>query len=85
MRRKRGNGQVETIESTPGKKLTIIEIIEAKTSAFPLTEFAGMYGIDYVTAWDMARTGRLPAIKIGNSWRLDPVTTAEWLRQRTSV
>jgi hypothetical protein len=85
MRRKRGNGQAQTIESTPGKKLTIIEIIEAKTSAFPLAEFAGMYGIDYGTAWDMVKSGRLPATKVGSSWRLDPVITAQWLRQRTTA
>jgi Helix-turn-helix domain len=70
---------------TPNGKRTIVQQIENKTSAFPLKEFAVMYGIDYVTAWDMARTGRLPAIKIGNSWRLDPATTVEWLRQRTSA
>ena len=67
------------------KRLTLIEQIEAKTSAFELREFAVMYGIAYPTAWDLAKSGRLPATKVGSSWRLDPATTAQWLRERTTA
>jgi len=83
---KAANGlQAGAKNGTQVKKLTIIEIIEAKTSAFPLAEFAVLYSIDYGTAWDMVKSGRLPAMRIGGSWRLDPATTAEWLRQRSSA
>jgi excisionase family DNA binding protein len=73
------------VEMSPtAKGRTLVEQIAAKRSAFPLQEFADLMGLDYNTIYDMTRDGRLPAMRIGSSIRLDPKTIAEWLRERTS-
>jgi excisionase family DNA binding protein len=72
------------VADTPMKNLTIVEQIAARTSALTLNEFADTMQIDYNTAYDMWRDGRLPGMKVGSSIRLDPAITAEWLRQRSS-
>jgi hypothetical protein len=77
--------KMATVAVVPNGTKTIIEIIAAKTSAFPLKEFASLTGIAYSTAWDMVRDGRLSAMWIGSSIRLDPKKTAEYLRQRETV
>ena len=64
---------------------TIVEQIAEKRCAFSLKEFAQMTGIGYQTAFDMARDGRLPVMRIGSSIRLDPKTIARWLQERTSA
>jgi excisionase family DNA binding protein len=68
-----------------GEQKTIVEQIAAKRSAFSLKEFAELTGISYNTAFDMAKDGRLPVMRVGSSIRCDPATTAQWLRQRTSA
>jgi excisionase family DNA binding protein len=68
----------------PGGK-TIAEQIAEKRSALSLQEFAQLVGISYRTVFDMASDGRLPVMRIGSSLRLDPKTTAEWVRERTSA
>jgi excisionase family DNA binding protein len=80
---KYANPDVQQAEQALRK--TIIEIIEAKTSAFPLKEFATLTGIAYSTAYDMVKDGRLSAMWVGSSIRLDPKKTAEYLRQRETV
>jgi excisionase family DNA binding protein len=68
------------------KPKTIVEKIAAKRSAFPLKEFAELMNIEYGTAHQMAKDGRLPGVmRVGSSIRLDPATIADWLRQRTSA
>jgi hypothetical protein len=69
---------------TPAGK-TIVEQIAERRSAFTLKEFAQIIGISYHAAFDMATDGRLPVMRIGSSIRLDPKTTAQWLRDRTSA
>jgi excisionase family DNA binding protein len=71
------------MEMPTGK--TIVEQIAERRSALSLKEFAEMTGISYNTAFDMATDGRLPVMRIGSSIRLDPKTTAQWLRERTSA
>jgi excisionase family DNA binding protein len=68
----------------PSTEKTVTERIAAKRSAFSLKEFAEMLGISYRAAFEMTTDGRLPAMRIGSSIRLDPKTTADWLRQRTT-
>ena len=71
------------VEMPTGK--TIAEQIAGRRCAISLKEFAEMIGISYNAAFDMASDGRLPVMRIGSSIRLDPKTTADWLRQRTSA
>jgi excisionase family DNA binding protein len=73
------------VTATANGTKTIIEIIAAKTSAFPLREFATLTGIAYTTAYDMVKDGRLSAMWVGGSIRLDPKKTAEYLRQHETV
>jgi excisionase family DNA binding protein len=61
---------------------TLIDVIAARKTALSFREFAEMLSMSYTTIWEMVVTGRLPAFKIGGAWRLDPQTTAAWLRQR---
>ena len=79
--------------TTNAKKAVVVEMPKGKTiadqiaerrSALSLKEFSEMVGISYDAAFDMAKDGRLPVMRIGSSIRLDPATTAAWLRQRTS-
>lgn len=69
----------------PSAGKTIVEQIAEKTAAFTLQGFSQLIGISYKTAFAMATDGRLPAMRIGSSIRLDPKITAEWLRKRTSA
>lgn len=83
MRATKENGISET--PTTQKPKTIIQRIAEKQSAFDLKEFAALMHIDYNTAYDMFRDGRLPgAMRVGSSIRLDPATISEWLREHTA-
>jgi excisionase family DNA binding protein len=64
---------------------TIVERIAEKRCAFSLKEFAEITGISYRSAFDMVTDGRLPAMRIGSSIRLDPKTTAQWLHERSTA
>lgn len=75
--------EVVEMPSPAGK--TIVEQIAERRSAFSLREFAEITGISYNAAFDMATNGRLPVMRIGSSIRLDPKTTAQWLRERSTA
>ena len=70
--------------STPVAEQTLIERIAGMSRAITLREFADMFVIDYTTAWLLAKNGTLPAMRVGMAWRLDPQTTARWLKKRMS-
>lgn len=72
------------VELVPKGK-TIIEQIEEMRCAFSLNKFAELTGISYDTAFDMAKDGRLPVMRVGSSIRLDPAIIAAWLRQNSSA
>ncbi len=78
-------GHAEIVPEVPGRKLTIIEQIERRTSAFSLQVYADLMGIKYSTAYDMYRDGRLPAMRVGTSIRVDPATAAELLRRHSTT
>ena len=44
-----------------------------------LQEAADALGVHYMTAYRYVRTGRLPAVKDGAEWRVDPADLAEWV------
>jgi excisionase family DNA binding protein len=70
-------------ESNGDTPRTLIEIVASRKNALTLDEFADLFCISYKTVWEMASQGRIPAIKIGSNWRLDPVVLAAWLKERT--
>jgi PTS system nitrogen regulatory IIA component len=45
-------------------------------------EAAELLGIHPVTLCEMARQGRIPAIKIGRVWRFRPSSLNRWLSER---
>jgi len=44
-----------------------------------VAEAAKMLRIGERTAYDLVRQGRLPAIKVGNQWRIEKQAFEEWL------
>lgn len=61
---------------------SIFETIAARKKALTVAELASLLNLGKRTVYDMIDSGRLPAIKIGSTVRLDPRTTAQWLRAR---
>ena len=47
-------------------------VVEPSDSRISLTEAADRLGVHYMTAYRYVRTGRLPAEKVGQEWRVDP-------------
>ena len=70
--------------TTEATQKTIVEQIAAKRKAFSLREFSEIIGMSYRSLNDMANNRTLPCIRIGTTIRLDPKTTADWLRERTT-
>ncbi len=61
---------------------TLVERIADHKNALTLREFAELFSISYKTAFEMATRGRMPAMQIGSSWRLDPAVLAAWVREQ---
>ena len=63
-----------------------METFEEKLAALdrPLTvgELAGILGVAPYTIRDWIKQRRLPAYRIGNSWRFEPREIADWWRAR---
>lgn len=55
---------------------------EAADHRMTLQEAADALGVHYMTAYRYVRTGRLPAMKLGSEWRVDPADV-EALRRPT--
>ena len=63
---------------TPG----LIDIVESRKTAWTIAEFCALLEISDQVIYRQIKANRLPCLKVGGSIRLDPKTTAEWLRQR---
>lgn len=61
-----------------------IEIIESRTSLLTVEELGEYTSISPKTLYRYIKNRKLPAIRIGGCVRLNPHTTAEWLRSRHS-
>ena len=48
-------------------------------------ELAKLLSLSKVSLYELVKRGRLPALKIGGSIRLDPKQTAEWLNERMAA
>jgi len=44
-----------------------------------LREAAEILNVSYPTAWKLARTRRIPAMKLGGKWRLFPDVLEKWM------
>ena len=63
------------LQASLGSPQNLMSIAEA-------SEFLGFHP---VTLRDWARAGRLPAMRIGGRWRLDPRSLAAWLEARKTA
>lgn len=60
------------------------QILAKKRRALTVDEVAEILTISKKTIYSMAKTGRIPSIRIGGAVRFDPAMIAQWLRDRTS-
>jgi excisionase family DNA binding protein len=60
----------------------LIALVEKRSGAWSAPELAELLGCTGKHIYALAKTGRLPHLRIGSMIRFDPVATAEWLRNR---
>ena len=58
--------------------------IASRKSAWTVDDLALLLDMSPKTLYKMAKSGNIPAIRIGGMIRFDPVLTAEWLRAKTT-
>jgi excisionase family DNA binding protein len=94
--RKRG-ARPRSFESLAGKELqspvkaggiylrsqgTIADQIESFKGALTARQLSELLSISAVSVFKMAKSGRIPCLRIGASVRFCPATIARWLRER---
>lgn len=60
----------------------LVAIIEEKRGAWSASELAELLGCSGKHIYALAKTGRMPHLRIGGMIRFDPRVTAAWLRER---
>jgi excisionase family DNA binding protein len=60
----------------------LIAVIEGKSGAWSAPELAKLLGCTGKHIYALAKSGRLPHLRIGTMIRFDPAATAEWLKKR---
>jgi excisionase family DNA binding protein len=66
------------------KSMDLIDTVENWGRLLLVEELAGLTSISSKTLYRYIKQRKLPAIRIGGCIRLNPATTAEWLRSRQS-
>jgi len=61
----------------------LVAIIEGKRGAWSASELAELLGCSGKHIYALAKTGRMPHLRIGGMIRFDPRITANWLRERS--
>jgi excisionase family DNA binding protein len=61
----------------------LVAIIEGKCGAWSASELAELLGCSGKHIYALAKTGRMPHLRIGGMIRFDPRVTADWLRERS--
>lgn len=67
---------------SPAVSPNIVALIEGRSEAWSARELAKLIGCTGKHIYALAKSGRMPHLRIGGMVRFDPATTAEWLRQR---
>lgn len=62
--------------------MDIINVIENNPVPWTVAKFAAAMGVSTDHVYDQIKAGRLPAIKLGSKFLLDPKRTADCLRQK---
>ena len=71
-------GRVDIISASAN----IIVLIEKRAGAWSAPELAELLGCTPKHIYALAKSGRMPHLRIGDMVRFDPAATAEWLRNR---
>ena len=66
-----------------GMAADIIAIIEGRRGAWSAPELAELLGCSGKHIYALAKSGRMPHLRIGGMIRFDPRITASWLRERS--
>lgn len=59
----------------------IVALIESRPEAWSARELAKLMGCTGKHIYALAKSGRMPHLRIGGMVRFDPAATAEWLRR----
>jgi Helix-turn-helix domain len=78
-----GGGNLVVMPSL-SDQLDLASRIEARKTAWTAEDLAPLLEISPKTLYKMAKSERIPAIRIDGMIRFDPVLTAEWLRTKTT-
>ena len=71
-------GRIDVSSVSPN----IVALIEGRSEAWSARELASLIGCTGKHIYALAKSGRMPHLRIGGMVRFDPAATAEWLRQR---
>jgi excisionase family DNA binding protein len=66
----------------PRCQVTIADQIERFQGALTARQLSELLSVSAVTVFKMAKSGRLPCLRIGASVRFCPASIARWLRER---
>lgn len=65
-----------------GMTAELIAVIERRERAWSASELAELLGCSDKHIYSLAKSGRMPHLRIGGVIRFDPRATAAWLRER---
>jgi excisionase family DNA binding protein len=71
-------GRIDVTSVSPN----IVALIEGRAEAWSARELASLIGCTGKHIYALAKSGRMPHLRIGGMVRFDPATTAEWLKKR---
>lgn len=65
--------------------LKVIADIESSKRALTVRDLAEILSLSEKVLYRLIRQGKLPALRVGTSVRLDPAATAKWIRARVTI
>jgi excisionase family DNA binding protein len=65
--------------------MNLADEVEQHRGALTVPELARLLSLSEKLIYRLVRQGRLPAVRIGTSVRLDPAVTAAWIRGHATV
>jgi excisionase family DNA binding protein len=66
------------------KPIDLATSIERRRAALTPTELADLLSLSPKQIYSLIKRGKIPSMRIASSIRLDPVSTANWLRSVTA-
>ena len=76
--------RIKAKPEAPTEGLTIVQRVRSHGSGMSITKLAKITGLGRNTLYVMVRAGRIPSIKVGTNWVLDPILIADWLEERST-